>query len=545
MGPVFNVQAFGAVGDGMTDDTAAFQAAVNAGPLTYIPIPPVGYKIAGQVVVSGNYRSWIQETGAEIRDYNTGAACIKFAGVSGQMSFLVVRGLRTSNYFGAHRIPSVQFGDSNGIAGLLLQDLFFNGRDVSGDFLTFLNAFNIRLDGLASTSAGGGVPIVMHANATNTGNIEFANVTSAYAPIGMIINDAGPGATGSQNLLNSVVFSNYKMVRDTPLTNTHFSGTIGAIASAAATSITVNAGEGSNYAAGDWVVISSASGNNVFVDKVASVAGDVLTLALSSGLPFSLAVGDFIVNSKWAVVAGQNVRNLTLIQPHLERANGVIGLGIQSARMIQPLIGASCFRGFSLLRGCQNCIIDGPYASGGSGTGVVILHQYNEANNTRNAVHNVSALSAMSPSATPTQVDGGSFVFVNERMGGQQTLLGIWHQDTTVAANQTNVQLIGPQGNTNRGYRSPSFGLITKLHAITNSSRIAGTLTATLYRDGSPTALTAVIDGTNPFNSVTEQFFAQGAIQVAKGQMIDVRVTTDGSWSPTSNFLDVAVWAEF
>ena len=52
-GQVYNVRAYGAKGDGNTDDTAAIQAAINASlPSGVLYIPP-GFYLVGQLVVSG------------------------------------------------------------------------------------------------------------------------------------------------------------------------------------------------------------------------------------------------------------------------------------------------------------------------------------------------------------------------------------------------------------------------------------------------------------------------------------------------------------
>jgi len=51
-----NVRAFGAVGDGVTDDTAAFQAAAATGKDLFIPGTSAHYKLTGRVDVHGSVR---------------------------------------------------------------------------------------------------------------------------------------------------------------------------------------------------------------------------------------------------------------------------------------------------------------------------------------------------------------------------------------------------------------------------------------------------------------------------------------------------------
>ena len=47
-----SVKDFGAVGDGSTDDTAAIQAALNAGRAVYFPATPNGYRISGTLTIA-------------------------------------------------------------------------------------------------------------------------------------------------------------------------------------------------------------------------------------------------------------------------------------------------------------------------------------------------------------------------------------------------------------------------------------------------------------------------------------------------------------
>jgi hypothetical protein len=49
-----NVQSKGAVGDGVTDDTAAFRAAAATGKIIYVPAPPVAYVLTGFVLLQNS-----------------------------------------------------------------------------------------------------------------------------------------------------------------------------------------------------------------------------------------------------------------------------------------------------------------------------------------------------------------------------------------------------------------------------------------------------------------------------------------------------------
>jgi hypothetical protein len=63
---VVNVKDFGAVGDGVTDDTAAIQAAVNAittAGTIYVPDPSVSYNLVSNVISGNRAISWIFDGG--------------------------------------------------------------------------------------------------------------------------------------------------------------------------------------------------------------------------------------------------------------------------------------------------------------------------------------------------------------------------------------------------------------------------------------------------------------------------------------------------
>ncbi len=81
--PVFNVKTFGAVGNGVTDDTAAFVAAEAArsaaGGLIYVPPPSVFYGISAPLVLNG--AEWQGEPGLSlIKALGTPRSLVTFAG---------------------------------------------------------------------------------------------------------------------------------------------------------------------------------------------------------------------------------------------------------------------------------------------------------------------------------------------------------------------------------------------------------------------------------------------------------------------------------
>ena len=76
----YGVQRYGAVGDGVTDDTAAFQAALTASSFVWVPKPPVAYKLNSTLVaVSG--RSLIGE-GGQIPITGSASSLISLVGVT-------------------------------------------------------------------------------------------------------------------------------------------------------------------------------------------------------------------------------------------------------------------------------------------------------------------------------------------------------------------------------------------------------------------------------------------------------------------------------
>lgn len=117
-----------------------------------------------------------------------------------------------------------------------------------------------------------------------------------------------------------------------------------------------------------------------------------------------------------------------------------------------------------------------------------------------------------------------------------RTLLRGWFQDN-VAASQTAVVLALPSTRTE--VPMVTGGSVIGIVVYSNAARAAGTLTVDATINGTVTGLQAVLDGTNTQTDTGTQ--AVGTDTFTAGQRIGVKITTDGSWAPTTADIDVAV----
>lgn len=107
-----------------------------------------------------------------------------------------------------------------------------------------------------------------------------------------------------------------------------------------------------------------------------------------------------------------------------------------------------------------------------------------------------------------------------------------WNQ-SNVAASQTAVIVQRFDSGTGPNEWIPvRDGYLTGIVVKSNEARTAGTLTVEAFVNGTGTGLTAVLDGTNTTSKATTQ--AWGADAFSAGDSVDVRITTDGSWAPTT-----------
>jgi hypothetical protein len=110
----------------------------------------------------------------------------------------------------------------------------------------------------------------------------------------------------------------------------------------------------------------------------------------------------------------------------------------------------------------------------------------------------------------------------------------VWGR-ANVAASLTNTQLTfdyggGVQTAAGSVVKMPNAGIITGIMATGSVARTAGTATFTVFKNGVATAVTGVIDATNP------QFLATtgGTDTFVAGDRLDVRITTNAAWAPTT-----------
>lgn len=123
--PITTPQSHGAVGDGVTDDTVAFQAAVDSGSAVFVPAG--NYKITSAIVLPDACR--IHGEGRD-RSTITATACTAFSSPA-SVEHASIRDLEiigdftTASVYGVHAV--------NNSRGIKLSDLYIRGFGAAGN----------------------------------------------------------------------------------------------------------------------------------------------------------------------------------------------------------------------------------------------------------------------------------------------------------------------------------------------------------------------------------------------------------------------------
>lgn len=120
--------------------------------------------------------------------------------------------------------------------------------------------------------------------------------------------------------------------------------------------------------------------------------------------------------------------------------------------------------------------------------------------------------------------------FMHRPSGTRQQVDG-WYQDD-VSASQTGVVLSRLSGACTNAWIPTVPGSITRVCVYSNAARSAGTLTVEVCVNGTGTGLTAVLNGTDTTFATGTQTADKDAF--VAGDRLDIRITTDGSWAPTT-----------
>lgn len=122
---------------------------------------------------------------------------------------------------------------------------------------------------------------------------------------------------------------------------------------------------------------------------------------------------------------------------------------------------------------------------------------------------------------------------------GSRLLLDGWRR-TDVAASLSAVAVNRFAESADSGLIMPVSFAIRGLLVSLNAARTAGTLAAVVYVAGSATALQA------DFNAENTQYayVTSTTITADRGEVVDIRLTSDGSWAPTTADLWAALIVE-
>jgi hypothetical protein len=125
-------------------------------------------------------------------------------------------------------------------------------------------------------------------------------------------------------------------------------------------------------------------------------------------------------------------------------------------------------------------------------------------------------------------------------IGGEKFIIDGWYYDNTNAS-MTDVVLLRGAGTITNRYYLPKDAYFTGMGIVSNEARTAGTLTATLWINGTTTNNKFVtLDGTNTTTDIL--YNGRYNLPLSQFQYIDIRITTSGDWEPAT--ADIQAWIE-
>lgn len=124
--------------------------------------------------------------------------------------------------------------------------------------------------------------------------------------------------------------------------------------------------------------------------------------------------------------------------------------------------------------------------------------------------------------------------------GGEKFTIDGWYFDD-VGSSLTDQVLWRGSGTISNRFYFPKDGYFTGLGVVSDDARIAGTLTATLWVNGTTTNNKyVVLDGSNTIIDILNN--GRYNLPISQGDYLDIRITTSSDWSPTT--ANIQAWIE-
>jgi hypothetical protein len=201
-----NVRDYGAVGNGVADDTAAIQAALNTGRPVYVPLG--NYKVSGlltlatdgQVLRGAGVGSALVTSSAtavilritaglvHVRDLTLNASVARTAGAYidiVNVGYAHIHDMLLQNMTHGIRLAGSQ------VAGVRIHDITMNLGHGTGAGIEVKNAIDTVISDVLISGTSAGVQMASAVTVTNCGDLMLRHVSSVYAGSGLVV---APGA---------------------------------------------------------------------------------------------------------------------------------------------------------------------------------------------------------------------------------------------------------------------------------------------------------------------------------------------------------------